>query len=89
MDKKPHSSILNDPKIEAVLNQLHNNADRQFNSLLLHYLPKLPRLLIGKGIKWDKGNTDFYNDKYIPLEREQGNFLYSLARSINAKMIVE
>ena len=38
---KNSTSVLNDPKIEAVLDQLGDAAERQFGQLLLHYLPKL------------------------------------------------
>lgn len=89
MGKDSRSSVLNDPKIEAVLDRLHSCADRQFGQLLLHYLPKLPRLFAGKGIGWETTGLDFYHDKYIAIEREQGNFIYLLARSIEAKTIVE
>lgn len=80
------NSVLNDIKVEAVLDRLYYNADRQLNQLLWHYLPQL---LTGKGSKWNTSNTSFYNDKYIPIESEQGDFLYLLARSNNAKTIVE
>ncbi|MGD1909421.1 MAG: O-methyltransferase [Rivularia sp. (in: cyanobacteria)] len=89
MSKKINSPAINDPKIEKVLQSLHQEAEKQLPRLILHYLPKLPGLFTGKGIKWDKTKTDFYKDKYIPIEPNQGNFLYLLARSINAKNIVE
>ncbi|UFP94767.1 class I SAM-dependent methyltransferase [Gloeobacter morelensis MG652769] len=81
--------VLGHPKAEAVLDRLHAEADRQFPALLLHYLPKLPGLLLGGGIAWDRANTDFYQDKYIPIDRDQGEWLYLLARSIGARTIVE
>ncbi|MBW4693424.1 MAG: class I SAM-dependent methyltransferase [Lyngbya sp. HA4199-MV5] len=89
MTKPSKRSAIHDAKIEAVLERLHGAADRQFGALFFHYLPKLPGLFLGKGIQWDKTKTEFYRDKYIPIERDQGEFLYLLARSINAKTIVE
>ena len=89
MSKNTNSTVINDLKIEQVLQRLHQEANNQTPRLILHYLPKLPGLFTGKGIKWDKTKTDFYKDKYIPIEPDQGNFLYLLARSINAKNIVE
>jgi predicted O-methyltransferase YrrM len=82
-------SVLNDPKVESVLDKLHRQADRQFGSLLWHYLPKLPGLLAGKGIAWNPSKTEFYKDKYISIDRDQGDLLYLLGRSLNAKTIVE
>ncbi|NJL42754.1 MAG: methyltransferase [Pseudanabaena sp. RU_4_16] len=89
MSNQPKVSVLNNPKVETVLDKLHREADRQFGSLLLHYLPKLPGLITGKGIAWNPGKIDFYKDKYIPIDRDQGYLLYLLARSLNAKTIVE
>ncbi|MEM7555569.1 MAG: class I SAM-dependent methyltransferase [Cyanobacteria bacterium P01_A01_bin.84] len=89
MSQSNNSSVIKDKKIEAVLNRLHKEADNQTTSLIFHHLPEIPRFLLGKGLKWDKKNIDFYEDKYIPIEKEQGYFIYLLARSINAKTIVE
>jgi predicted O-methyltransferase YrrM len=44
---------------------------------------------LGGGIPWDKSQLNFYKDKYIAIEPDQGCLLYLLARSINAKTIVE
>ncbi|MEH2274536.1 MAG: class I SAM-dependent methyltransferase [Nostoc sp.] len=89
MSKLSKPSALNDIKIETVLARLHAEADKQFGGLILHYLPKLPGLFLGKGIQWDQTKTEFYNDKYISIERDQGELMYLIARSINAKTIVE
>ncbi|MEH2168915.1 MAG: class I SAM-dependent methyltransferase [Nostoc sp.] len=82
-------SVLNDARVETVLARLHTEASKQLGALILHYLPKLPGLFLGKGIQWDQTKTEFYNDKYIPIEPNQGEFLYLIARAINAKTIVE
>ncbi|QDL11971.1 methyltransferase [Brasilonema octagenarum UFV-E1] len=89
MSKLSKPSALNDAKVKTVLNRLHAEADRQLPRLILHYLPKLPGLFLGKGIKWDQTKTEYYNDKYIPIEPDQGEFLYLIARAINAKTIIE
>ncbi|MEM9507328.1 MAG: methyltransferase, partial [Cyanobacteria bacterium P01_E01_bin.35] len=89
MGRKSTSKVLNDRKIEAVLAQLYQQSDRQIGSLLLHYLPQLPNLLLGKGIQWNRTKTDFYRDKYIPIEPQQGEWLYLIARAIKAQNIVE
>jgi predicted O-methyltransferase YrrM len=83
-----HSSI-SDRQVQTVLNRLHQEADKQTGSLILHYLPQIPNLFLGKGINWDQTKTDFYRDKYIPIDPDQGEFIYLLARSLNAKTIVE
>jgi predicted O-methyltransferase YrrM len=81
--------VLNDPKVEATLTRLHAEANAQSGQLFRHYLPKIPAALLGKGVKWDNSTNDFYTDKYISLEPDQGKLLYLLARSIGAKTIVE
>lgn len=86
---KSKSGVFNDPVVEAVLARLHREADRQFGSLFWHYLPQLPGLLLGSGVRWNPAKTDFYRDKYIPIEPDQGNLLYLISRSIQAKTIVE
>jgi predicted O-methyltransferase YrrM len=89
MNKSSLKSPLNDPKVDAVLDRLHRAADSQLGRLLLHYLPQLPGLLRGQGIQWDRTQVNFYDDKYIPIDRHQGHLLYLLGRLINAKTIVE
>ncbi|NEP58617.1 MAG: methyltransferase domain-containing protein [Symploca sp. SIO2G7] len=88
---KEQFSSLCDPKIEGVLSRLHSEANGQIKQIWLHLLPKLPSLLLGRGmkLKWDKLELDFYKDKYLPINPSQGELLYLLARSINAKTIVE
>jgi predicted O-methyltransferase YrrM len=80
---------LNDSKVTRTLERLYGEANKQIPKLLAHYLPKIPAALLGKGMSWDSTKIDFYNDKYIALEPDQGVLLYLLARSIEAKTIVE
>lgn len=82
-------SALNNSQVEATLTRLHGEANRQIPKLIRHYLPQLPRFITGKGLKWDAAKADFYRDKYIPLDADQGLLLYLLARAVNAKRIVE
>jgi predicted O-methyltransferase YrrM len=86
---KPDLKMLQDLRVENVLQRLHKEAQAQGGDLFKHYLPKLPAALLGKGVKWDDTKNAFYNDKYIALEPDQGKFLYLLARANGAKTIVE
>jgi len=72
---------IRDPKIEAVLSRLHAVADQQEEEMELGARP--PDL---KNRNW---GPSFMKDKMIPVHREQGAFLYLVARSIRAKTIVE
>src|SRR5437879_7567317 len=72
---------IRDLKIEAVLSRLHAAADAQEEEA---------ELAAGPGnLKNTQWGPDFLKDKMIPIHREQGAFLYLLARSIRAKTIIE
>jgi predicted O-methyltransferase YrrM len=70
---------IRDAKIEAVLARLHAAADKQEEEMAAHP----PHY---QNVTWGPA---FLKDKMIPIHREQGAFLYLLARSIHAKTIVE
>lgn len=80
---------INDAKVEAVLAKLHRQASRQTPRLALYFLPQLHNLLLGRGVRWNAKQADFMRDKYIAISPDQGKLLYLLARSLNAKTIVE
>jgi predicted O-methyltransferase YrrM len=69
---------IRDSKIEAVLRRLHAAADAQEEEAELAARPP--------NREW---GPNFLKDKMIPIHREQGAFLYLLARSIRAKSILE
>src|SRR5690349_70109 len=80
-DKNTFATPIRDPKIEVVLSRLHTIADTQEEEM---ELAARPRNLANT--PW---GPNFLKDKMIPIHREQGAFLYLLARSIRAKTIVE
>jgi predicted O-methyltransferase YrrM len=86
---KHPSTLLNDARVEAVLARLHQQAQRQTWRLVLHYLPQLSRLILGRGVRWDAHKAAFMDDKFIAISPDQGKLLYLLARSLNAQTIVE
>jgi predicted O-methyltransferase YrrM len=79
--KNGFTTPIRDPKIENVLSRLHAVADQQEEEAELAARP--PDL---KNRNW---GPSFLKDKMIPIHREQGAFLYLLARSIRAKIVVE
>jgi predicted O-methyltransferase YrrM len=80
-EKNGFTTPIRDLKIEAVLRRLHAAADAQEEEAELAV-----RRLDAKNREW---GPNFLKDKMIPIHREQGAFLYLLARSIRAKTIVE
>lgn len=77
-----------DPAASAVVDRLHEQARKQFPTLLRHYLPRLPGMLFGRPL-WSPGEAGFFDDKLMPLDREQGELLYLLTRARNPRCAVE
>ncbi len=81
-------ALLQDPKIEAVLERCYQEWKAQRRRLLWRFLPLLPRLLFKRKMDWQ----DMYSrtkDMYLPLEAEQGGLLYVTARAIGARRVAE
>jgi predicted O-methyltransferase YrrM len=81
-------SLLQDPKIEAVLDRAYREWKAQRRKLLSRFLPLLPRLLLGRKLDWGD-MVSRTKDLYLPLEPEQGGLLYVTARAIGARRVVE
>lgn len=63
--------VLEDPRVAAVLRRLHREADRQTPALLLHDLPKLPRLLLGRKLRSrHRDLSGRHADRNLALERQ-------------------
>lgn len=79
---------LKDPQVAATLDRLHEAArgDRwKFAAIM-------PQVLFGvmRGKKFFEAmSPELMADVYIPVSREQGKFLYLMARTIGAKRVVE
>ena len=72
---------IRDARIEAVLSRLHAAADKQE--------AEAEAAVLGPDHSPHDWGPTFLKDKMIPVHREQGAFLYLLARSIRAKTVVE
>ncbi len=85
-----NSNTLNDPNVQIVLDRLHTTASGQTWKLARLYVPFwLKMKLTGRDrIPWSEMAPKF-KDLYLPLDPEQGKFCYLLARSLNARRIVE
>lgn len=79
---------LDDPKVGSVLDRLHSRARGDWLFFLTH-LPMVARLLLGREAPPAAVLAHQFKDVYIPISRLQGRFLYLVARSIDAKRIVE
>jgi predicted O-methyltransferase YrrM len=79
---------LHDPLVVQVLDRLHTEADSQ----RLAFVP----VGIGLAVDWLLGRNpsttemaDRMKDLYIPITREQGQFVYLVARAVGARRVVE
>ena len=80
-----------DPRVRAVLNHLHGEAEAEMRAFARRprfRLPRLRRALQRSSIDWELARA-VYRDKYIALERDQGNLLYLLARTLGATRSAE
>ena len=81
-------ALLQDAKIEAVLERAYREWKVQRRQILWRFLPLLPRFLRKRKMDWQ----DMFartKDLYLPLEAEQGGLLYVAARAIGARRIAE
>lgn len=82
-------SSLDEPRVAAVLNRLHEAA-KSDRWRFLAAGPTLARSWVrGRGqIDWDEVKPHL-KDAFLPVSREQGKLLYLLARTLGAKRVVE
>jgi len=81
-------SILNDPKLEALLDALHAQSLGQ-NGAIDSYFAR--RIKEGT-LSWDgmdAETTTFFRDKMVALEKDKAEFCYALCRALGARCIVE
>src|SRR5262245_15349772 len=83
----PSPSSLDDPKVKAVLDRLHAEA-RGDLFRMLGRAPTFLRSVLGKSLPAAEMSRRF-KDVYIPLSPPQGKLLYLVARSLDARRIVE
>jgi predicted O-methyltransferase YrrM len=81
-------ALLQDPKIEAVLERSYAEWKAQRRLLGRRLLPVLPKLLLRRKLNWE-GMLERTRELYLPLEPKQGALLYLAARAIGARRVAE
>ncbi len=81
-------ALLQDPKIETVLERAYREWKTQRRQLLWRFLPLFPRFLLKRKMDW-QDMLSRTKDMYLPLEAEQGGLLYVTARAIGAQRVAE
>jgi predicted O-methyltransferase YrrM len=79
---------LKDPQVARTLDRLHTAAKGDWLKLYWRIPIALAKMAMGKSFS-EAVTPESMKDVYIPVDRDQGEFMYLLARSINAKTIVE
>ncbi len=81
-------SSLRDTRVRAVLDRVHEAARGdawRFASML----PTFAKGLIDRKPFWEILTPSLAKDVYMPVSREQGRFLYTTARALDARTVVE
>lgn len=86
------TSLLDTPRVAALLADLHSLSDRQARiSLPLQYLRRRFRTwVLRRPMDWDQaGPRQFMHDKLVALDRDKAHLCYLLCRATGATRIVE
>jgi predicted O-methyltransferase YrrM len=80
-------TILNDPRLERLLNRLHERSDGQTAAIREH---RAERDKAGRPLEEQASLTKtFLADKLYALDRDKAEFCYRLCRAIDARRVVE
>jgi predicted O-methyltransferase YrrM len=80
--------MLNDPKLEALLSELHTQSAAQEPEMHAYFARRIKE----GTLSWDgmdAETTTHFRDKMVALERDKAEYCYALCRAIGAKRIVE
>jgi len=83
------ASILNDPKLEALLDRLHAQSEAQIEETNAYFEQRERVIPIDQKDFYNEDMRRFLADKMVALDRDKAEFCYLLCRSIRAKRIVE
>ncbi len=78
-------SVLNDPKLEALLAALHARSDSQEQSMAAYYAVDSG----GAPTPHAEDEKAFLSDKLVALDRDKAEFCYQLCRALKATRVVE
>ncbi len=83
------TSLLNDPKLEALLDRLHAQSDAQINETDAYFARREQDGSIDAASYCDDDTHRFLADKMVALDRDKAEFCYQLCRSLRATRVVE
>ena len=83
------ASILNDPKLESLLDRLHAQSDIQIDETNAYFDQREQEFAIDHEDFYDDDMVCFLSDKMVALDRDKAEFCYLLCRSLRVTRIVE
>jgi predicted O-methyltransferase YrrM len=83
------ASLLNDPKLEALLDRLHSESDAQVEETDAYYARREQEGTLDETYTFDDEMHRFFSDKLVALDRGKGEFCYQLCRSLRATRVIE
>jgi len=83
------ASILNDPKLESLLDRLHAQSDTQIDETDAYFDQREQEIAIDHEDFYDDDMVRFLSDKLVALDRDKAEFCYLLCRSLRATRVVE
>ena len=83
------TSILNDPKLESLLDCLHAQSDTEVEEIDNYFAQRRRVGTLDLEKPYDDELHLFLSDKMVALDRDKGEVCYQLCRSIGASRIVE
>ena len=83
------TSILNDSKLEALLDRLHAQSDTQADETNAYFEQREREIAIDQEGFYDDDMVRFLSDKMVALDRYKAEFCYMLCRSLRATRVVE
>ncbi len=89
MEKRDIASLLNDPKLEALLDRLHAQSDAQVDETNAAFARREEEVAIDHEDFYDAEMQKFLSDKMVALDRDKALFCYLLCRSLRATRVVE
>jgi predicted O-methyltransferase YrrM len=89
MEKRDMASLLNDPKLEALLDRLHSQSDEQIDETNAAFARREEEVAIDHEDFYDVDMQRFLSDKMVALDRDKALFCYLLCRALRATRVVE
>ena len=83
------ASLLNDPKLEALLDRLHKQSDKEVDETNAYFERREREESFNYENYCDDDTHRFLSDKMVALDRDKAEFCYLLCRSLRATRVVE